>query len=204
MVCTAAVFGVAACSTDASLASGQSLPSTGSSQSARVRMSGGYVMNEDGTLQQPETNATVPKLNPAALQFTPEGAELAARHFLALTEYAWATGDTQPMKNFSSEECEACADMARNVDSLYSNGGWTSGTLYRVKSIDHIELVEDGLAKPDTYGVAMTLDQIGGTRYEARQLSEDETVPIRLAFFVNWNGTSWLIDGASTLATNNV
>ncbi len=97
MVCTAAVFGVAACSTDASLASGQSLPSTGSSQSAQVRMSGGFVMNEDGTLQQPETNATVPKLNPAALQFTPEGAELAARHFLALTEYAWATGDTQPM-----------------------------------------------------------------------------------------------------------
>ncbi len=199
MVCTAAVFGVAACSTDASLASGQSLPSTGSSQSARVRMSGGYVMNEDGTLQQPETNATVPKLNPAALQFTPEGAELAARHFLALTEYAWATGDTQPMRNFSSADCKPCLEMAGNIDRLYEANGWTNGVRYEIAEVTRVDQV-DGIDA--TFGIDLVINNTAYDVYAGETLSRTGQSGAIMTLFMHWLGSRWevLDEAANELA----
>ncbi|WP_160159423.1 DUF6318 family protein [Actinomyces culturomici] len=195
MVCTAAVFGVAACSTDASLASGQSLPSTGSSQSARVRMSGGYVMNEDGTLQQPETNATVPKLNPAALQFTPEGAELAARHFVSVLEYSWLTGDTNAIATISDSSYEFCTSTISRIDNTYRNRGWISGLEYEVQDVLKAEDISAQF--PDTFAVTLKVHASESTGYESSRLMQYPESNEILSLFIHWREGQWFASGGS-------
>ncbi len=160
-------------------------------------MSGGYVMNEDGTLQQPETNASVPKLNAAALQFTPEAAELAARHFLALTEYAWATGDTHPMKDFSSEECEACLSMVEAIDSLYSSGGWSNGLHYELRKMIRSEEAPD---LESTMVVEMLIENSTRDVFEHHTLEKRASSLSKMTLLLGWDGSTWKATGVGATA----
>lgn len=155
-------------------------------------MSGGYVMNEDGTLQKPEVDMPVPVLDPAALEYSPEGAELAARHFLALTEYAWATGDTLAMRAFFTDDCTPCKSMADRVDELYASGGWMDGTEYQVQEVVRAEEVP-GI--PETFGVQLLVHQPESTEYSGRNVRQIDSSDLDIAFFVHWIDDSWEVTG---------
>ncbi|MBB6334689.1 DUF6318 family protein [Schaalia hyovaginalis] len=180
-------LGASACSTGSG-DSEQSRPSP--PPTAEVRMSGGYVMNEDGTLQKPEVDMPAPVLDPAALEYSPEGAELAARHFLALTEYAWATGDTSTMRAFFTDECTPCKSMADRVDELYASGGWMDGTKYVTKEIVRIEEISD---RPATFGVQLIVSQGASTAYSDGTLHQRATKELDMALFIHWNDANWKV-----------
>ena len=152
-------------------------------------------MNEDGTLQQPTHTTPLPTLDPKALEYTPDGAELAARHFLALTEYAWATGDSTPMRAFFTPECEPCTHMADRVDKMYSSGGWMTGGAYQVEEVIRVEEIPE---IPHTFGVQFTVQQSGNTQYVEKELQQINTNRIDLAFFLHWNDGSWEVTGESS------
>lgn len=188
VLCAVGALLVSACSSGTSSASGTPAAQSAAAQSAQVRMSGGYVMNEDGTLQQPETNATVPKLNSAALQFTPAGAELAARHFLALTEYAWATGDTQPMKDFSSADCKPCLEMADNIDRLYEANGWTKGVRYEIAEVTRVDQV---VGLEGIFGIDFVINNSAYDVYADGTLSQTRESVTNMTLFMHWLDSQW-------------
>lgn len=185
------ILGVSACSTgsDDSEQSRSSAP-----PSTEVRMSGGYVMNEDGTLQKPEVDMPVPVLDPAALEYSPEGAELAARHFLALTEYAWATGDTSAMRAFFTDECTPCKSMADRVDELYASGGWMTQLKYEVREVVRIEEIAE---IPNTFGVQLEMTESERTSYANDKLESFPAELLEIAFFIHWDDGVWKISGES-------
>ena len=80
-------------------------PVPSASSSTDAAMSGGYQIGPDGVLVRPAEHAastyTKPELPEEAKENTERGAELAAEHFLALENYAWNTGDTQPLADMS-------------------------------------------------------------------------------------------------------
>lgn len=185
-------LGASACSTGSG-DSEQSRPSA--PPTAEVRMSGGYVMNEDGTLQKPEVDMPAPVLDPAALEYSPEGAELAARHFLALTEYAWATGDTIALKKMSDESCEYCTSTLDRVVSTYSSGGWVSGLHYTV--LETLRVEEIGASHPNTFGVQLNVDTSSSIGYEPPRIVEYEKSTNNLSLFLRWSGNDWYVSGGS-------
>lgn len=157
-------------------------------------MSGGYVMNEDGTLQKPEVDMPVPVLDPAALEYSPEGAELAARHFLALTEYAWATGDTLAMRAFFTDDCTPCKSMADRVDELYASGGWMTQLKYEVREVVRIEEIAE---IPSTFGVQLEMTESERTSYANGKLESFPAELFDIAFFIHWENGVWKISGES-------
>lgn len=157
-------------------------------------MSGGYVMNEDGTLQKPEVDMPAPVLDPAALEYSPEGAELAARHFLALTEYAWATGDTSTMRAFFTDECTPCKSMADRVDELYASGGWMTQLKYEVRKVVRIEEIPE---VPNTFGVQLEMSESERTSYANDKLENFPAELLDIAFFIHWEDGVWEITGES-------
>ena len=167
-------------------------------QSSEVMMSGQYVVGEDGRLVQPETAASVPSLDPAALQFNETGAELAARHFLELLEYAWATGDTQPARDFSSETCTFCTSIADEISTLYSSSGWAFGLKYQVTQIIKIEQLPE-VESPSTYAVLLNVHANPADRYEDGQLVTQAEVSEDLALWLRWTGTQWMIEGGASI-----
>ena len=80
-------------------------PTPAPSLSSEAAMSGGYQIGPDGVLVRPAQYAadtyTKPELPEEAKENTERGAELAAEHFLALENYAWNTGDIQPLADMS-------------------------------------------------------------------------------------------------------
>ena len=110
-----AVSAVGAYTLGASIGSWNDRPSTAAtptvhpapvlSASSEPPMSGGYAIGPDGILVRPAQFAadtyTKPELPEEAKENTERGAELAAEHFLALENYAWNTGDTQPLADMS-------------------------------------------------------------------------------------------------------
>ena len=153
-------------------------------------MSGGYVVNEDGTLRKPETTMTEPVLNRAAVRFDAEGAELAARHYLALTEYAWATGDTGPMREFATDECEPCAGMADDIDALYAGGGWATSGAYNVLTIERIEALPNAAS---VFGTEMIVEYEPYDEYSSGELTNHPKKTERIVLFTQWDGPSWKV-----------
>lgn len=191
-VCTcgfaaALLCGVSACSSSAD----EDERFVPASQSAVQRMSGGYAVDEDGTLRRPEMDLEVPELDPAALEYSAEGAELAARYFLALTEYAWATGDTIPMRRFFTDECSRCDHMAQTIEDLYRNDGWEEGHLLSVKNVKRVEVISQANVPAETFGVLMTIKQTGGDIYQDHSMNNASNSVYDLALFVNWSNSEW-------------
>ncbi|MDC4233990.1 DUF6318 family protein, partial [Actinomyces sp. B33] len=126
-------------------------------------------------------------------------AEYAARHFLALMEYGWATGDTQPMRDFSTDTCTPCQDMIARIDEVYSSGDWEDSAKYTVRRIIRNEVVEGYEdVPPNTYGVQMLVELPENTSYRSGKLEKNPKSLEKTSFFVTWDGSSWKV----TLAAN--
>ncbi len=165
-------------------------------------MSGGYVMNEDGTLRQPETNATVPKLNSAALQFTPEGAELAARYFVESLEYAWETGDVSPLRNLCSSESNYCSRNIDEIQETYDSGGWVSGLDYRTTETKHIQLLDPSSGFSDTYGLVLAVTSAAHAAFDDEGLSQLPEEKVFLSILVSWMGDHWQVTSVDSETTD--
>ncbi|MCI1641711.1 MAG: DUF6318 family protein [Actinomyces sp.] len=111
---------------------------TGRSPTPELSMSGGYVVGPDGHLLKPSDGPEPqPPASPISIgDNTPEAAEEFARYFIAVTEYAWNTGDTALLRKISTEDCELCNGMATNVEERYRKGGWNDNLRYEVTQAD--------------------------------------------------------------------
>jgi hypothetical protein len=54
---------------------------------------------------------------------TAAGAMAFARHYFAVVDYAYATGDTAPLAAISETDCLACTGVKDMVDAAYAAGG---------------------------------------------------------------------------------
>ena len=117
-------------------------PSASATASTEAAMSGGYQIGPDGVLVRPAEHAastyTKPELPEEAKENTEEGAEAAARYYLALLIYAWNTGDTQPFAEMSAPTSGFATGYIKDIDERYAHG-WTYGMESR---ITHLLLVE--------------------------------------------------------------
>ena len=105
-------------------------PASARTVSSEPAMSGGYQIGPDGVLVRPAEFAadtyTKPELPEAAKENTERGAELAAEYFLALENYAWNTGDTQPLADMSEPGDNFSGSYITAIKQVYSNG-WAYG-----------------------------------------------------------------------------
>ncbi len=174
-------------SSGAAVSSGAEPPA---SSSPEPSMSGGYVVGPDGKLLKP-TDAPVPVLPeaPASItENTPEAAEDFARYFVAVTEYAWNSGDTTRLKEISTEDCVLCSDAFDSIDRNLSAGGWSENLEYSVNR------VETAVAYPgvsDKYAVLLHIEVSADAFYdgkEARRLPvENQLMELHTCFSEQWN-----------------
>ncbi|WP_131333594.1 DUF6318 family protein [Schaalia vaccimaxillae] len=166
-----------------------------------VVMSGGYVVGEDGSLVQPHVVVEEPVLNAAGLQFNETGATYAAQHFLALTQYAWQTGNTQPMKDFSTSECTPCQEMIAEIEDVYSGGGWANGVRYTVLKRVGTTRVNEHQDLGQAYNVSLEILTSTHDIYSDGRLEEAPEEHAFVAFLMSWSGDSWqVVGGASEVA----
>ena len=171
-------------------------------------MSGGYEIGPDGVLVRPAQFAadtyTKPELPEEAKENTERGAELAAEHFLALENYAWNTGDTQPLADMSEPGDNFSGSYITAIKQVYSNG-WAYGNNATITEIVTVEPVsaEQWGAQNDTIGVLFHIRSTDGVTCIGQKILSNETeYDSSLALFVTWKGDRWVITGGSVDRVN--
>ena len=183
-------------------------PTPAPTASSEPAMSGGYAIGPDGVLVRPAEFAadtyTKPELPEEAKEHTERGAELAAEHFLALENYAWNTGDTQPLADMSEPGDNFSGSYITAVKQVYSNG-WAYGNNATITEIVTVEPVsaEQWGAQNDTIGVLFHIRSTDGVTCIGQKILSNETeYDSSLALFVTWKGDRWVITGGSVDRVN--
>ena len=183
-------------------------PTPAPSLSSETAMSGGYQIGPDGVLVRPTQYAadtyTKPELPEEAKENTERGAELAAEHFLALENYAWNTGDVQPLADMSEPGDNFSGSYITAIKQVYSNG-WAYGNNATITEIVTVEPVsaEQWGAQKDTIGVLFHIRSTDGvTCIGQKILSNEIEYDSSLALFVTWKGDRWIITGGSVDRVN--
>ena len=190
-------------------ATGPTVPPTPApTVSSEPAMSGGYQIGPDGILVRPAEYAadtyTKPELPEEAKENTERGAELAAEHFLALENYAWNTGDTQPLADMSEPGDNFSGSYITAIKQVYSNG-WAYGNNAIITEIVTVEPVsaEQWGAQNDTIGVLFHIRSTDGVTCIGQKILSNETeYDSSLALFVTWKGDRWVITGGSVDRVN--
>ena len=183
-------------------------PTPAPSVSSEAAMSGGYQIGPDGVLVRPAQYAadtyTKPELPEEAKENTERGAELAAEHFLALENYAWNTGDIQPLADMSEPGDNFSGSYITAIKQVYSNG-WAYGNNATITEIVTVEPVsaEQWGAQNDTIGVLFHIRSTDGVTCIGQKILSNETeYDSSLALFVTWKGDRWVITGGSVDRVN--
>ena len=183
-------------------------PTPAPTVSSEPAMSGGYQIGPDGILVRPTEYAadtyTKPELPEEAKENTERGAELAAEHFLALENYAWNTGDTQPLADMSEPGDNFSGSYITAIKQVYSNG-WAYGNNAIITEIVTVEPVsaEQWGAQNDTIGVLFHIRSTDGVTCIGQKILSNETeYDSSLALFVTWKGDRWVITGGSVDRVN--
>ena len=183
-------------------------PTPAPSVSSEAAMSGGYQIGPDGVLVRPAQYAadtyTKPELPEEAKENTERGAELAAEHFLALENYAWNTGDIQPLADMSEPGDNFSGSYITAIKQVYSNG-WAYGNNATITEIVTVEPVsaEQWGAQNNTIGVLFHIRSTDGVTCIGQKILSNETeYDSSLALFVTWKGDRWIITGGSVDRVN--
>ena len=178
-------------------------PAPAPTMSTEPLMSGGYQIGPDGVLVRPAEFAadtyTKPELPEAAKENSERGAEAAAEHYLALENYAWNTGDTQPLADMSEPGDNFSGSYITAIKQVYSNG-WAYGNNATITEIVTVEPVsaEQWGAQNDTIGVLLHIRSTDGVTCIGQKILSNETeYDSSLALFVTWKGDRWVITGGS-------
>ena len=183
-------------------------PTPAPTVSSEAAMSGGYQVGPDGVLVRPAQFAadtyTKPELPEEAKENTERGAELAAEHFLALENYAWNTGDIQPLADMSEPGDNFSGSYITAIKQVYSNG-WAYGNNATITEIVTVEPVsaEQWGAQNNTIGVLFHIRSTDGVTCIGQKILSNETeYDSSLALFVTWKGDRWIITGGSVDRVN--
>ena len=183
-------------------------PTPAPTVSSEAAMSGGYQVGPDGVLVRPAQFAadtyTKPELPEEAKENTERGAELAAEHFLALENYAWNTGDIQPLADMSEPGDNFSGSYITAIKQVYSSG-WAYGNNATITEIVTVEPVsaEQWGAQNNTIGVLFHIRSTDGVTCIGQKILSNETeYDSSLALFVTWKGDRWIITGGSVDRVN--
>ncbi|AEE47376.1 DUF6318 family protein [Cellulomonas fimi] len=158
--------------------------------------SGGASPSTAAPSPTPTVDLTVPPERPDALG-TPsaDGAASAAAYFVALYEYAYASGDTTPLEQMSADTCSFCTstleDVREGLAAAASEEGGGSTVLYASGT---------EITPAEWYSATLRVRQEPSVRRSAtgEVLSEEVGGEYDLLFALSWVG-GWRVDELDVL-----
>lgn len=165
---------------------------SGGQSSVERQMSGEYILNSDGTLSKVPVVVHEPQLQSNAYTYSAFGAEQAAKHYLALMDYAWETGDTTSVREFvNTDACMPCVEFIERIEDLYASGGWSHGGKDRVVKTHETIDVSEVTGVPDSFAVRFTVHSDTYQIYRDGELSDHPESSALLDLLMQWDGHNW-------------
>lgn len=153
---------------------------------------GGGAATEEPTAAAPDVPAPDPADYPGMDEETPEGAEQAARYFVAMMFWGFQSGETEILASLYSSKCGVCKENADTINEMASAGEFWSET-----SLKDAEISVD--PPNGEYNTIIGYSVLASPHSEPNLDSGTRADVPELQFLfgvgLNWNDGRWIIDG---------
>lgn len=129
---------------------------------------------------------------PAAMsEPTTDGAIAAATYFLQLTDYAFASGETAPLRSLSADDCKHCAFVVGQVDAM-ADGKYTSEAAPLLVSYS----TSNEIRPDEWFSVRLRVNQEFTRISDATGAVVDESgsLDADFVFAISWLGDRWRVE----------
>lgn len=145
-----------------------------------------------------------PRPTPPAMPAEAEGTSPAAakafvRHYFEQINYAALSGDTETLRELSTDDCESCDAIASNVERIYNAGGhmetegWKLSVVSSVPSRPSLRPAFDLGVQQSPETVLESGDDPSPKRYPGGRLA--------MTIYIKWSGSRWEVDRLDEVAT---
>ena len=138
---------------------------------------------------------TVPAMPEEAKVGDAAGAEAFVRHWIDLLNYAYATGDTEPVKAVSDAGCEACQTIFSVIQQRAAGNKRLEGGLIKLVSVRSPPPDDVGLV-----GVSVRYEQADGIEIapDATRTTVTGSPPDNFGFALTYDDGAWAMSGAGS------
>lgn len=153
---------------------------------------GGGAETEEPTAAAPDIPAPDPADYPGMDEETPEGAEQAARYFVATMFWGFQSGDTEEFETLYSSTCGVCQDNADAINKLASAGEFWSET-----SLEDADISIDPSSSEYSTVIGYSVVTSPHSEPDLSSGARTEVPEMQFSFGVglNWHNDQWTVDG---------
>lgn len=130
----------------------------------------------------PVETVALPVMPEEAMVESDAGASAFVRHWFALVNYGYRTGDTEPLEVLSAEGCSACFDYVNLIDQVTGNGSRALADPLLIETVNSPPPEDGGVVTAVTYREQSVLLQIG----EAKTTRGSDGEATRLEAGLGW------------------
>ena len=157
-------------------------------------MSGDYYVQSDGSLRRPGGVGEFPVPDPLVGEYSDAGAEAMASYYFETVAYAWNVGDPRAFTDMVATGCQACANTANDITSVYANGGWAAKARASDFQASAVGRVTDEQAHGDeTYAVDVSFSERTPDVYTNGSLAPGAERVRAARVLVAWDGYFWRV-----------
>ena len=157
-------------------------------------MSGDYYVQSDGSLRRPGGVGEFPVPDPLVGEYSDAGAEAMASYYFETVAYAWNVGDPRAFTDMVATGCQACANTANDITSVYANGGWAAKAGASDFQASAVGRVTDEQAHGDeTYAVDVSFSERAPDVYANGTLTPGVERVRGARVLVGWDGYFWRV-----------
>lgn len=137
-----------------------------------------------------EPTVAAPEMPAASAVETDQGAMEFVRHFFALSNYAYQSGDVAPLREVSEASCSGCLELIDAVTQSTADGSTFSGERYKLISVNSPD-PQNGKAI-----VAVAFERPAITRnYPDGTTATTEATPAeRVRLRLGWGANGWTVE----------
>lgn len=138
----------------------------------------------------PSPTPIAPTLPAEAKGTTEASAEAFVRHYIDVTNYAMATGDTAALRAVSGSSCVSCQGVIDRIDSVYGAGGSIESGGWELRSVSVVPRTKPSEPQIDV-GLFMTPQRV--TQKMGNQPSAFPGGRLPATFMLRRDGESWIV-----------
>ena len=157
-------------------------------------MSGDYYVQSDGSLRRPSGVGEFPVPDPLVGEYSDAGAEAMASYYFETVAYAWNVGDPRAFTDMVATGCQACANTANDITSVYAGGGWAAKARASDFQASAVGRVADEQAYDnETYAVDVSFSEREPDVYTNGTLVPGAERVRAARVLVGWDGYFWRV-----------
>ena len=144
----------------------------------------------------PAVNLALPVLPEEARQETAEGLLAFVDHWFQLVNYAYQTGDVEPLKAVTPPDCGVCGGVFETAPAAYADGGWLEGGQVEYENPETVFVLTPENRRQAVMSVRQRVIIFRDSTGKSVKVRAGSDHPFQMIIEATYTGDGWFVDTA--------